>query len=468
MNRTLWLTFACFLLTYMAVGQQFELKVKLDNYAEEILYLGYHFGDKQYLRDSSTTKDKNGYFTFSSDTLIDKGLYLVLMAPEKKHFQVIIDDEQKFSLTADAAQIDKSIKFKGSVQNTAFYEYMDFLGQLRKDADVLKEKMDQSTDEAEKTAIQDQLMVKNGEVRKYQEKVVNKHPKSLLAAIMKANWEIETPEFEGTEEEVLYKKFYYTRDHFFKYMDMTDPRLIRTPLMHARVDVFVNKYHAIMPDSAIQAVEKVMKLVEPNEPAFRFFLSNFLNTYSRSKYVGMDAVYVHLVDNYYAKGKAKWVDEENLAKIVKEAEKLKPILLGKKAPELTMTDREGRPVKLYDINSEFTVLVFWAPDCGHCKKSMPDVNKTAEKFKSKGVTLLSFCSKVNDVTDCWEMIDKQKLNHLMHVVDPYYKSRFKDKYQVTTTPKIYILDKDKIIISKNIGTEQLDEILTRFTEELKG
>lgn len=461
------LVFAFSLVGFMN-AQEFEMKVKLDNYEEEVLYLGYHYGDKQYLRDSSTSKDASGYFVFKSDTLIDKGMYLVLMAPEKKHFQVLIDDVQRMEITADANQIEKTIVFKGSPQNTLFYDYMAFLGSLRTEVEDLKAQMEAAEGEAEKERIQGLLMDKNKSVRTYQDELVAKNPEYLLSAVVKANWDIETPEFEGTEEEQMYSRFYYIRDHFFKYMDMQDERMIRTPMMYTRVDAFVNKYHAIVPDSAIIAVEKVLQMVKGNEPAWRFFLSHFLNHYSKSKYVGMDAVYVHLVENYYSKGDAPWVDEENLAKIVKEANKLKPILLGKKAPELRMQDRDGKIVSLHATDSDYTVLIFWAPDCGHCKKSMPDVDKFAEKFQSKGVTVFSVCSKLGDVAECWEMIDDKGMVHMVNVVDPKYSTRFKDLYYVSTTPKIYVLDKDKTIVSKNIGTEQLDEILTRFTGELKG
>jgi len=460
----------CFvgLLHTVSFGQGFQLEVKLDNYTEDVLYLGYHFGDKQYMRDSSITKNAEGAFVFKADTLIDPGMYLILMAPEKRHFQFLIDDVQQFSIRANAEDIENTIVFKGCAQNEIFYNYMRYLTQMRMEVESIRERLESSTDDAEKERIQEILLEKNKDVKRFQEGIVNKNPKHLLSIIIKANWEIESPEFEGTEEEVMYAKFYYIRDHFFDNMDMQDHRLVRTPVLFPRVDAYVNKYHAVVPDSSIVAVDKVLKLLEGNEPGFRFFLSYFLNTYSKSKYVGMDAVYVHLVDNYYAKGMAPWVQDENLEKIVKEATKLKPILVGKKAPELKMTDKDGKLISLHGLDAEFTVLIFWAPDCGHCKKAMPDVDKFAANFKSKGVEVYAVCSKLGDVQECWDMIDNKKMVNMVNVVDPRYQTRFKDVYNVVTTPKIYVLDKDKTIISKNIGTEQLEEIMTRFTEELKG
>jgi hypothetical protein len=38
-------------------------------------------------------------------------------------------------------------------------------------------------------------------------------------------------------------------------------------------------------------------------------------------------------------------------------------------------------------------------------------------------------------------------------------------YDLKTTPQIYILDKDKKIISKRLGAEQLDELMMRLLDE---
>lgn len=447
-------------------GSGFEIRIKLDNYTENVLYLGYHYGDKQYIRDSSTTRNAAGEFVFTADTLLENGIYLIVLAPEKKYFQIILDkNEQRFSITTDATQPDKTVVFKGSPQNTLFYQYMHYLAEIKRSVDTIRQEMDSLADESAKEPFQEKLKRKNEEVRSYQAKIVKDHPGYLLSAIIKTNLEIEVPEFEGPEDTVAYKKFYYTRAHFFDNTDMNDGRLIRTPVLFQKVDAYVNKYHAIMPDSTIRAVESVLGKLKNNQDAFRFFLAHFLNTYSKSKYVGMDAVYVYLVDNYYAKGMAPWMDEENLAKIVKNANTLRPILLGCKAPELLMQDEAGKEVSLHGTDAKITVLMFWAPDCGHCQKSMPDVIKFVEDFAPRGVKMFSVCGKVGDVADCWKMVRSKKMQSMINVVDPHYKTRFKEKYDVQTTPKIYILDENKVILSKNIGVEQLNEIVDRMLTE---
>jgi thiol-disulfide isomerase/thioredoxin len=181
--------------------------------------------------------------------------------------------------------------------------------------------------------------------------------------------------------------------------------------------------------------------------------------------VGMDAVYVHLGLNYYAKGLADWTDEEQLQKIVDNAKTLEPLLIGKKAPDITMQRRDGSQVSLYDVESDYTVLYFWRYDCGHCKESTPYMKEFYNKFKDRGVTLFAVCSKQTDeVPECWEYIDENEIGDWLHTVDPYGRSRYFKKYDVKTTPQVYILDKNKEIVMKKIGAEQLEEGMGKIME----
>ena len=56
------------------------------------------------------------------------------------------------------------------------------------------------------------------------------------------------------------------------------------------------------PDSVSIAVDRILSLVEPSKETYKFYLIHFLNEYAKSKFVGMDAVYVHLGEKYYCCG----------------------------------------------------------------------------------------------------------------------------------------------------------------------
>ena len=53
------------------------------------------------------------------------------------------------------------------------------------------------------------------------------------------------------------------------------------------------------------------------------------------------------------------------------------------------------------------------------------------------------------------------------MIDPYYRSRYKQIYNVKSTPVIYILNEQKEIIAKRIGAEQIGEVMDRIIERDK-
>ena len=76
--------------------------------------------------------------------------------------------------------------------------------------------------------------------------------------------------------------------------------------------------------------------------------------------------------NISPNGKAGWLNEQVVQNIIDEANKRRGTIIGKQAPNLIMQDTNLKPVSLYDINKDFTVMFFWDPQCGHCKEETPN------------------------------------------------------------------------------------------------
>src|SRR5690606_857210 len=112
-----------------------------------------------------------------------------------------------------------------------------------------------------------------------------------------------------------------------------------------------------------------------------------------------------------------WTDEELLQKILKNAETLRPLLIGKTAPDLLMQDRENRKLRLHDIEAPYVVMFFWDPDCGHCKKSIPALKEFYQEFHPKGVEVFAICTSLQDeVPKCWNAVDERGMGEWVNVV----------------------------------------------------
>lgn len=441
-----------------------EIKIKLNDFDQKQLYLGYHYGDKQYIKDTVTV-DANGYFTFQGEEPLEGGVYLVIMPPDNQYFQLLIDEyQQKFSVETSAKDPVANIKITGSSDNKLFYDYLNYLSEKIVEQKELSKDKD-SPDEAKQAATEKKLEALDALVKKYQSDLVKNHPKSMASLLVKSNLNNPIPTFEGTEEEVSAKRYYYYKDHYFDNLDLGDYRLLRTPFLFERVTYYLEKLTPQHPDSIIVSIDYLLGKMQPAEETFKYYLIHFLNKYASSKIVGQDKVYVHIAENYYCKGLAPWTDEEQLAKICDNARRLKPVLLGKKARDIEAKDREGKSHNLYDFETEYTILYFWAPDCGHCKKMTPFLIDFNEKYKSKGVSIMTICKpKSGEYKECWNYIDEHNnMENMLNTYDP--SNRAQIYYNVRSTPSMFILNKDKEIVMKGIGADQLDDVMDKIIQK---
>ena len=116
-------------------------------------------------------------------------------------------------------------------------------------------------------------------------------------------------------------------------------------------------------------------------------------------------------------------------------------------------------IPLYSVDSEYLMLIFWDPDCGHCKKEMPKLKAIYDKYKDKGLQVYTVCTEVEK--DKWLKYIEEKEYDWIDVADFELRSPFRELYDISSTPKVFLLDKNKKIIAKHINHEQLDKILER-------
>jgi thiol-disulfide isomerase/thioredoxin len=100
---------------------------------------------------------------------------------------------------------------------------------------------------------------------------------------------------------------------------------------------------------------------------------------------------------------------------------------------------------------------------------MPALLEFAEKYKDKGVEVITICTKLGKkVKKCWEGVKELKMDSLQYNLGDYKNlSGFHANFNIRATPTVFILDKDKKILIKQIPTEKLGEILDQIIEDNK-
>jgi peroxiredoxin len=458
------LTFAALILfagSAFSNKDSYSIKIRVSGYTSGTVQLANYYGDKQYLKDSAIV-DNQGRFKFENkDLKLDRGIYLVVL-PDKRYFEFLIDSVQSFSMETDSADYIGKMKIKGSHENSIFYDYLNFITPRGKKAETLRSQLnDAETDDKTKAKIKEELAFLDKEVVEYKKNLMEKQATSFVAKMFKSLSEPQIPELPSLEngaKDSLFA-FKYYREHYWDNIDFSDDWVVRSPIYANRLKRYIENMTVQIPDSINKTADYILEKAEVSPDIFKYTLWYITNTYERSNIMGMDAVFVHMVENYYMTGKAFWVDATQLEKIAERAMTLKPILIGKIAPNLLMRDLKNTIVPMHGIKAKYTILYFWDPDCGHCKKVTPLVRDIYRQYKSKGVNAYAVCMEV-DSDKMKKFIEEKELDWI-NVYDPYHQTNFRKHYDINSTPVLYLLNEKKEIIAKRIDAEQLKEILQR-------
>jgi len=445
---------------------------------DSTVMLAYYFGGKQYATD--TAEVLNGKFSFKSKKVLPGGMYLVVLS-NQQYFDIIVS-EQHFSFSTNLNDLIGGMTFKNSKENPPFYEYLNFITQMQKEVTPIRQQLETAEGDIKKS-LQEKATAIDSKVKKFRSDFMKNNADKFFSKIVTATTEIEIPESPldstGSPDKTFPYRFY--KKHFWDNIDFSDERMLRTPIFYNKMDQYLDKLTAKHPDSINVSADVLIELSKANGDIFQYVVSYITSTYERSKIMGMDAVFVHMVEKYYITNQCDWVDSTQLIKIADRAQKIAPNLIGRKASEFLdfygrpfMKDTIGNLHTLQAINADYTVLVFYGPTCGHCKKEIPKVKHDIDSLIAAEYNIETFAVATEfDKADWKKFIHEQKIGDWTNVADinhdeegnPVASSDWRDKYDIYSTPVIYLLDKEKKIIAKRITHSQIVEIISRLEEK---
>jgi thiol-disulfide isomerase/thioredoxin len=305
------------------------------------------------------------------------------------------------------------------------------------------------------------------------------NPDLMVTTFLKATLEVDVPEDIKKDRQAAYE---YAKAHYFDNFDLADKRLLHTPLYEGKMNNYLDNMVIQIPDSINKEIDLIVEQAVNDSAIFRFVLISLFNKYAKSQIMGMDAVQVHIADKYYI-DKAWWSDEKFLTDLRERVDILKPLLIGKIAPDhqlmvipaehfkkaandtaLKKYPHAGAFKNIHDVQAEYTVLVFWEPTCSHCKKVVPKLHNIYQnQLKEKNIEVLAINTLFGeDGKEKWtDFINKNELYSWINAWNPYdYK--YKVEYDIRSTPQIYVLNNEKEIIGKKLGPENVLELIEAY------
>lgn len=437
------------------LGQGFRISGKVRGIKDTVMYFGHYYADKNKVIDTARVNSK-GEFLFEGKTPLEGGLYLVVL-PDKRYFEIVIDKEQSFSFETDSADLVGKMKIKGSQDNIDFYGYMAFIKNMQQKAEPLKKLIDKTKSKDSTEMLKKKMADLTADVESEKKKFMTAHPKALFSKILKASEDIVVPPApilpNGRKDSTFQYRYY--KQHYWDNIDLTDGRMLNTPIFFNKFKFYLDKMIMQIPDSINRDLDVLVDKVKGSKELYKYVVSYTTYYYESSKLMGMDAVFVHMVNKHYRTKQAYWVDSTQLKSILDRASIVEPLLIGKKSRNLVMPDTTGKTMKsLHDVKAKYTILYFWEPGCGHCQTETPKLKAFYDKYKSKGVEV--YAVDIEDNAKEWkDFIIKNKLNWI-NVNNLYHHYYLREIFDIYSTPVIYLLDENKKILAKRIPLENLE------------
>lgn len=202
-------------------------------------------------------------------------------------------------------------------------------------------------------------------------------------------------------------------------------------------------------------------------PEERARLAYYIYRYYReSKIMGYDEIAVYVADAYFIKGGYTLPDADAVMEMKLFAQTNRLSLIGMRAPGLTLEDPAGNKVELANGNQDYTVLYFYDDECASCIRTTPALMQYLIR-NTEGLNFTVYMIYTQDDRERW-MNYVQKAVHpfkvpdnvnIVHLWDPEMTSDFVTKYGVISTPKMFLLNRQGIIVGRDLTPAALSQVV---------
>lgn len=455
----LFLNFALF------INAQHNISVRIPKLPNSDLYLGYHFGIKTFIIDTIKT-DKKGNGVFTGENKLHGGIYFIAF-PSMDYFDFLVNDDQNFIIIADTTDFINTLHFENSLENQIFIDYQKESALTRAKLDDLnlkKEKFKNNMDSL--TSIQSQIDKVSNDFMFYKAQVSVDNKSTLFTKLIFSMSEPLIPntdvtklkDFELNPDSVVQQFMYqHYKNHFFDNFDFSDTRLLYTSILPMRISTFLNSVVPPFNDSIKVEIAKLISKAYSNDEVYQYTIKYLLSLFETSGKMANDQLFVFIADNYILNKDVSWLSQDFINQLSLRVKSIKPNMAGKTAPNLELFDINEQPFSLNDISSDYILLYFWDTDCEHCKIMTPIVHAIVKKYENL-VQFIAIYTQTNK-GDWLEFIETEQLHDWINVYDPTRESNMLDLYDIYKTPRVYLLNKEKTIITKDIEPEELEDYL---------
>jgi len=440
-----------FLNSYYSECQSFVINGRINGLQQKTIYLFDYYGEKNTLIDSATVNDRND-FQLKLKPNQPVGL-LKLKLTDDKSIDIVFNNEN-ISFSTNLNYLTDSMNVFQSVENKLYYSYLNQRNKTHIKLEILNQVLSNYPEkDSFYLSAKNEFLALQLRHEISMQNIVNEQPLSFTARIIKME---KSPLVNPEIKPALRND--YMRRHFMDDVMFDDTLLIRSNVLSSRLIMYLSFYRnpQFSKDKQetefIKAIDTILQKVRVNERVYEFAIDYLIKGFEK---YGYDRLITHIALN--SRFEEECVNPERREQLEKKIENLKRLAVGKTAPDFEMTCSNKQNTTLLDITSNYTLLLFWASWCPHCNLLMPELKDVYDKYKNK-LTLIAI-SIDTDKEAYQDFLAKNPTKWIDCCDFMGWECKAVKDYDVFATPTMYLLDRDKKILSKPITINELKDAL---------
>ncbi|WP_316834415.1 TlpA disulfide reductase family protein [Pedobacter nutrimenti] len=139
----------------------------------------------------------------------------------------------------------------------------------------------------------------------------------------------------------------------------------------------------------------------------------------------------------------------------------KRLVIGNKMIDISLPDTAGRIVRMGEFRGRFLLIDFWASWCIPCRAENQSLRSAYAKYKDLGFEIISITLDNEDNKQKWlKAIEQDKTTKWPQLSD--FKKIAQKTYDIRFIPTNYLINRDGVIIERDLRGEELQQKLEKI------
>jgi len=409
--------------------------------------------------------DNKGSFSYKLTNKSHIGIYRLMLGKDMKAqffgggetYLDLIFNKEDIEFSTDFNAIDDKISFTKSEENKIYFEFIKRDDKTNTQLEILsqmKEYFPEGDDfypdiKKRYNTLQDNYI-------KYTDNLLRECKDLFVSRIVKSK---RYPKLDFAL--TFMDKSKYMKLHYFDNADFNDTLLMYTDVLSSKSFGYLQLYrNQQLPKDKqekefMRAIDFLFGRANVNEKVYKYVRNYIIKGFER---IDSEPILTYIAENYTLKNTCE--SDKEAVKLNRRVEGFKKLSLGSKAPTLTVNDNNGKKKSLYDVQAEYTLVLFWASWCPHCTEMLPQLKKLYDKTDRNKMEVIAI--SIDSDNKSWQdFIIKGGYTWINSCDLKIWDGKAASDYYVYATPTMLLLDKDKNILAKPTSFEELKDALKK-------